>query len=408
METHVSASAKRNNQQPTRSDQAAMQSAGQQGAFADRRSEMAKVQALRQLMESSRHIAETGVLQAMMNNSHRVREGGVLQALMNDSLQGRDVLAVQAKATDRSPAQAAAMPNHTGLPDNLKSGIETLSGMRLDHVKVHYNSSQPAQLNALAYAQGSEIHVAPGQEQHLAHEAWHVVQQAQGRVTPTMQMKAGVAINDDAALEREADIMGGKAWRMGSQPDASMGGMHPSISEHHADDAIAQRQSMSQGSPVTVLQLVETLEQKVQRILKSRNIIISEQEAAEYAHHLTSNPENTLIPVKGRHRALKLNHAGVVSSVQWRPPSDASRMRVSAMSGPMEEDESSMLTEGPRPLTGEISSQDASIAAASLADIPPRDQLGKVMGGSAAQLSGIENSEWLHLVAHSLGGADLP
>jgi hypothetical protein len=33
--------------------------------------------------------------------------------------------------------------------------------MSMDHVK-YYNSSQPAQLNALAYAQGSDIHVAPG------------------------------------------------------------------------------------------------------------------------------------------------------------------------------------------------------------------------------------------------------
>ena len=47
-----------------------------------------------------------------------------------------------------------------------------------------------------------------GREQHLAHEAWHVVQQKQGRVKPTLQMK-GVAINDDGGLEREADHMGG-------------------------------------------------------------------------------------------------------------------------------------------------------------------------------------------------------
>jgi len=104
-----------------------------------------------------------------------------------------------------------AKPNNTGLPDNLKSGIENLSGMAMDNVKVHYNSSQPAQLNALAYAQGSDIHVAPGQEQHLPHEAWHVVQQAQGRVQPTMQMKDGVPVNDDKGLEREADVMGSKA-----------------------------------------------------------------------------------------------------------------------------------------------------------------------------------------------------
>ena len=43
-----------------------------------------------------------------------------------------------------------------------------------------------------------------GQEAHLPHEAWHVVQQKQGRVKPTLQMK-GAAINDDGALEREAD-----------------------------------------------------------------------------------------------------------------------------------------------------------------------------------------------------------
>jgi hypothetical protein len=77
--------------------------------------------------------------------------------------------------------QQAPRANNTGLPDQLKSGIESLSGLSMDHVRVHYISSQPAQLNALAYAQGSDIHVAPGQERHLPHEAWHVVQQAQGR-----------------------------------------------------------------------------------------------------------------------------------------------------------------------------------------------------------------------------------
>jgi len=104
--------------------------------------------------------------------------------------------------------------NDTGLPDGVKSGIESLSGISLDSVNVHYNSSQPAQLNALAYAQGSEIHVAPGQERHVPHEAWHVVQQAQGRVKPTIQMRGGVPVNDDEGLEREADVMGARASAM--------------------------------------------------------------------------------------------------------------------------------------------------------------------------------------------------
>jgi hypothetical protein len=111
--------------------------------------------------------------------------------------------------------------NNTGLPDNLKSGIEDLSGHSMDDVKVHYNSNNPAQLQALAYAQGANIHIAPGQEKHLPHEAWHVVQQKQGRVRPTLQMKTGVNVNDDKVLEREADVMGEKAIKL------------PPVSEQH-------------------------------------------------------------------------------------------------------------------------------------------------------------------------------
>ncbi|MET3026589.1 DUF4157 domain-containing protein [Flavobacterium sp. UW10123] len=101
--------------------------------------------------------------------------------------------------------------NNTGLPDNLKSAIENLSGHAMDDVKVHYNSDKPAQLNAHAYAQGTDIHLASGQEKHLPHEAWHVVQQKQGRVKPTLQMKGKVNVNDDKGLEKEADVMGVKA-----------------------------------------------------------------------------------------------------------------------------------------------------------------------------------------------------
>ncbi len=112
--------------------------------------------------------------------------------------------------------------NRTGMPDNLKAGIENLSGISLDDVKVHYNSDKPAQLSALAYAQGTEIHVAPGQERYLPHEAWHVVQQKQGRVRPTMQMKE-VAINDDKGLEKEADVMGGTAIQQTSVSSVKKG-----------------------------------------------------------------------------------------------------------------------------------------------------------------------------------------
>lgn len=125
-----------------------------------------------------------------------------------ESLQGKFETA-QLAIKEEDPLQK--QPNNTGLPDNLKSGIENLSGYNMDDVKVHYNSSQPATLQAHAYAQGTDIHVAPGQEKYLPHEAWHVVQQKQGRVKPTMQMKGKVNVNDDVGLEKEADVMGSKA-----------------------------------------------------------------------------------------------------------------------------------------------------------------------------------------------------
>ena len=119
------------------------------------------------------------------------------------------------KAKTHYPSDALQhKENKTGLPDNLKGGIENLSGVSIDDVNVHYNSSKPADLNALAFAQGNEIYVSAGQEHQLPHEAWHVVQQKQGRVKPTIQTR-GAQINDNIRLEQEADLMGAKAFNLG-------------------------------------------------------------------------------------------------------------------------------------------------------------------------------------------------
>jgi hypothetical protein len=116
---------------------------------------------------------------------------------------------VAAPREAQKPARAPSA--HDGLPPRLKAGIESLSGISMDHVKVHYNSAKPAQMDARAYAQGNEIHVGSGQERHLPHEAWHVVQQARGQVRATMQLKGGAYLNNDLRLERDADMMGARA-----------------------------------------------------------------------------------------------------------------------------------------------------------------------------------------------------
>ena len=123
--------------------------------------------------------------------------------------------ALQLKAAANAqagPAPAPRTPSRSGLPERLRAGVERLSGFFMGDVRVHRDSAEPARLGALAFTQGSDIHLGPGQEQHLPHEAWHVVQQKEGRVAATAQMK-GQGINDDAGLEREADAMGAAALR---------------------------------------------------------------------------------------------------------------------------------------------------------------------------------------------------
>lgn len=135
-------------------------------------------------------------------------EAGVL-AHGNDAHGWPDSPRQLKQSTQITQLQTAAAAQG-GLPDGLRQGIESLSGMDMSGVRVHRNSAKAAALGAHAYAQGTNIHLGPGQEKHLPHEAWHVVQQHQGRVAPTHQV-AGVAVNSDTSLEREADAMGSRA-----------------------------------------------------------------------------------------------------------------------------------------------------------------------------------------------------
>lgn len=154
-------------------------------------------------------------LQSMANNSPKAMQLKAFQEMTNLQSQPTAQLEEMENGDSKPQQKTIEKPkNNTGLPDNLKSGIENLSGYSMDDVKVHRNSAKPAQLQAHAYAQGSEIHLGAGQEKHLPHEAWHVVQQKQGRVKPTKQLKGKVNVNDDAGLEKEADVMGGKAVQM--------------------------------------------------------------------------------------------------------------------------------------------------------------------------------------------------
>jgi hypothetical protein len=127
-----------------------------------------------------------------------------------------------ARTSSTQPGLIQRKENKTGIPDGLKAGMESVSGMSLNDVTVHRNSDKPAQLQAHAYAQGTDVHLAPGQEKHLPHELGHVVQQKQGRVAPTVQLKGEVPVNDSPSLEKEADSLGAKAKSLGMTSEAGV------------------------------------------------------------------------------------------------------------------------------------------------------------------------------------------
>lgn len=185
---------------------------GAKASIADNRPVAAAQLQLAGLVEQSpRIVAQRALLDGVHGSPQMAAQRAQMASIAGDAVQRRS-----ADGEDLLQPKAETAPNRTGMPEQLKAGIESLSGMDMSDVRVHANSDKPAQLNALAYAQGNDIHLAPGQEQHLPHEAWHVVQQRQGRVNATRQM-AGVAVNDDKGLEAEADVMGARALAAGGQ-----------------------------------------------------------------------------------------------------------------------------------------------------------------------------------------------
>lgn len=153
-------------------------------------------------------------LQVMANNGRQVSQLRVFQDMANHRQQTEQTVQLLAIADNHSAQKKQPIlkkENKTGRPDNLKAGMESLSGMSLDDEKGHRKSDMPAQLQANAYAHRTEIHLGSAPEKHLPHQTWHVVQQKQGTEIPTIQKKGGVKVNDDTALEKEADVMGAKS-----------------------------------------------------------------------------------------------------------------------------------------------------------------------------------------------------
>ena len=133
----------------------------------------------------------------------------------------------------------------TVMPDDVRGKMENSFGTDFSNVNILQNSDKAANIGALAYTQGNDVHFAPGQynpgstkgQELLGHELTHIVQQREGRVRPTKQGK-GLAVNDNPELEKEADVMGERAAQGKMADIAGIGsGVQMKGEEKESDDA---------------------------------------------------------------------------------------------------------------------------------------------------------------------------
>jgi hypothetical protein len=136
------------------------------------------------------------------------------------------IMKAHANAKDSERTGSSAVANNisrsntkrnNSIPGGLQAKMEGALSTSFSDVTVHANSSKAVEVGALAFTQGSNIHFAPGQyspgsaggNKLLAHELTHVAQQREGRVQATGSV-AGLPLNDNPSLEREADSISSK------------------------------------------------------------------------------------------------------------------------------------------------------------------------------------------------------
>ncbi len=170
-------------------------------------------------------------------------EAGDRNRKQSDAILRTDRVA-QAKAPSSRAGKKAPARKGGGaaLDAETQEGMEESFGTSFADVRVHEDGNAE-QLGAVAYAQGSHIHMRAGAYQPgtdegdalIGHELTHVVQQRAGRVA--VPQGKGTSINADESLESEADEQGAAA---AAGEKAEVGGssapLAPKATEDEADE----------------------------------------------------------------------------------------------------------------------------------------------------------------------------
>lgn len=168
---------------------------------------------------TERHVRTADVNSVVNTHSDSPAPATMQMLLSHPSVSRQAVLQMQRSHGNRAVVQMLAGGGER-LPEGVRVQMSRSLGADFSGVRVHRDSAAAPALGAVAFAQGADVHFAPGAYRPdtasglhtIGHELTHVVQQRQGRVASTQQAM-GLDINADPALEREADVLGGAAAR---------------------------------------------------------------------------------------------------------------------------------------------------------------------------------------------------
>ncbi|HAS44340.1 MAG TPA: hypothetical protein DCS93_27935 [Microscillaceae bacterium] len=174
---------------------------------------------------------------------------------------------IQTKEGRKGPIKAKQRPVQRKTKDaHILANVGHLMGTNISDTKINYNSKKPAAEGAEAIAQHKTIDLAPNKNHHLPHEATHIAQQAKGMVKPT-----GSPLNDNPALEKQADMVGARAAAMSTSPIQMAQSEPATRSNASSPSAVVQR---AEAEPQMTLyeNRVEALRSGLFRIINNNHL----------------------------------------------------------------------------------------------------------------------------------------
>lgn len=172
------------------------------------------------------------------------------------------------------------------------------------------------------------------------------------------------------------------------------------LNNRAANNEQNKNHTLSVATGPKVIQREESLPDKIIRIVGRRGIELTPAEAEEYAQRLENNEQPR---IRNHHRVLRMDRNGRVSTVKRLFSGKGMMGRVSEVEGPLAEEEV-MSPQERLVLSGKFVTQASEVT---LEGIGARESLAELMDGSAATITGIKDAEWLHLIAHQLGGKEV-